>query len=76
MMKKIRRTLKAFLVFIICTVLLLPVNAAYNEEAMEPEERDTIKSGDWEYYPISDDTICICSYNGKEGAITIPAELD
>ena len=75
-MKKFKITLKAFLVFIICTVLILPVNAAYNEETIEPEERDTTRSGDWEYYPIGDDTICICGYNGKEEIITIPAELD
>ncbi len=74
-MKKFRMTLKTFLVFIICTVLFLPVNAEYNEEYIEPEHRDTVRSGDWEYYPIGD-TVCICGYNGREETITIPAEID
>lgn len=75
-MKKVNKILKTFLVFLICAVFSLPISADYNEETFEPEERITTKSGDWEYYPISDDTICICSYNGKEETITIPAELD
>lgn len=74
-MKKFKITLKTFLVFIICTVLILPVNAVYNEETIEPEERDTVRSGDWEYYPIGD-TVCICGYSGKEEKITVPAEID
>ena len=75
-MKKIKRILKTFLIFIIITTLTLPISAAYNEETLEPEERTVFKIGDWEYYTIGADTICICGYSGKEETITIPAELD
>ena len=45
-MKKLNKLLKIFLIFLIIATLSIPITAAYNEETAEPEERETIKSGD------------------------------